>query len=55
MKKSGLLFLLCAAALSLLPSCASTACPEGSLKVGWGRRSIAMPGPVPITGRIRTE
>ena len=44
------------AALFLLPSCASTQeCKKsaaGTLKVGWGRRSIAMKGAVPITGQF---
>ena len=48
------LFLCAAIALSGLTGCATTGetLPAGTLKVGWGRRSIAMPGPVPITGQF---
>ena len=49
-------FLLCTAAvLGFLTGCATTSrenIPAGNLKVGWGRRSIAMQGPVPITGQF---
>ena len=49
-----LLFFCTAVALSGLTGCATTGedLPEGTLKVGWARRSIAMPGPVPITGQF---
>ena len=44
------------AAIFFLPSCASPEGAEnrtaGTLKVGWGKRSIAMPGPVPISGQF---
>ena len=48
------LFLCAAIALYGLTGCATTGetLPAGTLKVGWGRRSIAMPGPVPITGQF---
>ena len=48
------LFFCAAVALSGLTGCATTGedLPAGTLKVGWGRRSIAMPGPVPITGQF---
>ena len=56
MKKHAAAFLMVAAALFLLPSCASTQeCRKsaaGDLKIGWGKRSIAMPGPVPISGQF---
>ena len=49
-------FLLCTGAvLGFLTGCAtasSESIPAGNLKIGWGRRSIAMPGPVPITGQF---
>ena len=47
------LFFCAAVALSGLTGCATSGedLPAGTLKVGWGRRSIAMPGPVPITGQ----
>ena len=53
-----LTILLCAVITfsGLVTGCATTAgnenLPEGTLKVGWGRRSIAMPGPVPIVGQM---
>ena len=45
------------AALFLLAGCTSVGecskkCAAGTLKVGWGKRSIAMPGPVPISGQF---
>ena len=48
------LFFCAAVALSGLTGCATSGedLPAGTLKVGWGRRSIAMPGPVPITGQF---
>ena len=48
------LFFCAAIALSGLTGCATPGeeLPAGTLKVGWGRRSIAMPGPVPITGQF---
>ena len=49
-------FLLCiAAVLGFLTGCATTPSeniPAGNLKIGWGKRSIAMQGPVPITGQM---
>ena len=49
-------FLLCTAVvLCFLTGCATASrenVPAGNLKIGWGKRSIAMPGPVPITGQF---
>jgi len=46
------LTILCAGALLLLTSCATVPEWEGTLKVGWGKRSIAVPGPVLISGQF---
>ena len=48
------LFLCAVIALSGLTGCVTSGekLPAGTLKVGWGRRSLAMQGPVPITGQF---
>ena len=48
------LFLCAAVALSGLTGCVTSGekLPAGTLKIGWGRRSLAMLGPVPITGQF---
>lgn len=51
MKRLVPLFLACAGML-LLASCATVPEPEGTLKIGWGKRSIAVPGPVLISGQF---
>ena len=56
MKKCAAAAFVLIAALFLSVSCASVGkCQKsaaGSLKIGWGKRSIAMPGPVPISGQF---
>ena len=55
--KKILSLIISAAAVCLLSACAMfDACDkqasDGGLKIGWGRRSIAQKGPVPITGQF---
>ena len=57
MKKCAAISVVLFAALFLFCSCASTGAggsksAADTLKVGWAKRSIAMPGPVPITGQF---
>ncbi|MBO5724573.1 MAG: neutral/alkaline non-lysosomal ceramidase N-terminal domain-containing protein, partial [Lentisphaeria bacterium] len=57
MKKSAAGIFLGLAALFLFTSCVSTELNSSKsaakrLKIGWGKRSIAMEGPVPITGQF---
>ena len=56
MNKCAATILMLIAALFLLPGCVfcerSKDCAADSLKIGWGKRSIAMEGPVPISGQF---
>ena len=58
MKKSAAISLVIFAALFLLTSCVATggssakSAKDNTLKIGWAKRSIAMEGPVPITGQF---
>jgi len=55
MKKTCYCLLCIAVILGFLTGCATTSrenIPAGNLKIGWGKRSIAMQGPVPITGQF---